>query len=195
MNFVQVWFVGYANPVRLVEELRGKSAPQWGLYASLLRALMDSLLLYLPVFLMGRIPPTPSLLPFIPTEKYYGALIVLTPFVFLAQWLIGGAAVHVCLRLSKRPSDIDQILNIAGMATLVVGAFLGVWDWAWFFLGGMNQYLLGTSHLVIDLWWVVIFVVGLKRILGVPVWLGILLTILAFAADMPLAIMIMRSPF
>ena len=35
-------------------------------------------------------------------------------------WLANGSFLHVVLRLSKRPSDIDQILNLYGMASLVV---------------------------------------------------------------------------
>jgi hypothetical protein len=69
-----------------------------------------------------------------------------------------------------------------------------VWDWAWIGLGGMNQYLLGISHLALDSWAVVLVVIGLKRILRVPVWLGIPTVILTFAAGMPFAIMFMRSP-
>ena len=157
--------------------------------------MLDALLLYLPLALLGRQPPTPSFLSFIPSDQYYLALVGLTPFVLSAEWLLGAALVHLILRLGQRPSDIDQILNLSGMAALVVGTFLLMWDWAWFFLGGLNQYLLGISHLLIDIWAIVIIVMGLKRILGVPVWLGIVLSILLIAAAMPLAIMFMRAPF
>ncbi len=195
MNFTQVWFTGYVNPVRFVDALKNKSAPHWGFYAQVLRSLMDSLLLYLPVALLRRQPPTPSYLTFIPTDQYYIALIWLTPLVFMVEWLLGAVVVHVVLRLSKLPSDIDQILNLTGMASLVIAAFLIVWDWFWFVVGGTNQYFLGISHLIIDIWWFVITVIGLKRILGVSVWLGIVLSILAFIAAMPFAIIFMRSPF
>ena len=194
MNFAQVWFTGYVNPGRFVDAVKSKPAPHWGFYAQVLRSLMDSLLLYLPVALLGRQPPTPSYLTFIPTDQYYIALIWLTPLVFMAQWLLGAVVVHVVLRLSNRPRDIDQILNLTGMAGLVIAAFLIVWDWLWFVVGGTNRYFLGTSHLIVDIWWFVIMVIGLKRTLGVSVWLGIALSILAFVAAMPFAITFMRSP-
>jgi hypothetical protein len=194
LNIIQLWFTGYVSPAKLVDELRSKPAPLWGFYAQLLRASLDALLLYLPLFLLGREPPTRSYLTFVPTQDYYRALVLLAPVVLTAQWLLGGALMHVVLRLWGRKSDIDQILNISGMATLVIGAFLVVWDWVWIFLGGMNQNLLGTSHLLIDVWWVVIMVVGLKRILGVPVRSGILLSLLVIAVSLPLAVMFMRSP-
>jgi hypothetical protein len=195
MNFAQVWFTGYVNPGRFVDAVRSKPAPHWGFYAQVLRSLMDSLLLYLPVALLRRQPPTPSYLTFIPTDQYYIALIWLTPLVFMAEWLLGAGVVHVVLRLSKPPSDIDQILNLTGMAGLVIAAFLIVWDWFWFVVGGTNQYFLGISHLIVDIWWFVITVIGLKRILGVSVWLGIVLSVLAFVSAMPFAIIFMRAPF
>jgi hypothetical protein len=195
MNFAQVWFTGYVNPGRFVDALKSKPAPHWGFYAQVLRSLMDSLLLYLPVALLRRQPPTPSYLTFIPTDQYYMALVGLTPLVFMTEWLLGAVVVHVVLRLGKLPSDIDQILNLTGMASLVVAAFLIVWDWLWLVVGGTNQYLLGISHLIIDVWWFVIMVVGLKRILGVSVWLGIVLSILALVAALPFAIIFMRAPF
>jgi hypothetical protein len=194
MSFFRVWITGYYDPVRMIEELRSKPAPQWGFYGQFLRAALDSLLLYLPMALMGRIPPVPSNLSFIPTARYYWHLIWLSPLVLGATWLLTSAFVHLVVRLAGRRSDFDQILNLAGMATLVVGAFLLVWDWAWFAIGGVNQYFLGISHLVFDLWAVVITAIGLKRILGVPTWLGAVLSLLGIPIFLPFAIMFMRSP-
>jgi len=195
MNFAQVWFTGYINPVRFVDTLKSKPAPHWGFYAQVLRSLMDSLLLYLPVAFLGRQPPTPSYLTFIPTDQYYMALIWLTPLVFMTEWLLGAVVIHIGLRLSKLPSDIDQILNLTGMASLVLAAFLVVWDWFWFAMSGVNQYFLGISHLIIDIWWFVIVVIGLKRMCDVPVKYGILMSILAFVVALPFAIIFMRAPF
>jgi hypothetical protein len=193
-EFFRIWLTGYVNPAKLIDGLAGKPAPHWGFYAQTLRALMDSLLLYLPLFLMGRTPPTPSYLSSITTENYYGALVWLAPIVLTVQWLLGGSVIHTALRLSGRPSNIDQILNITGMGTLVVGAFLVIWDWVWVLAGGMDQYWLGYSHLLIDIWGAIIVVVGLKKLLKVPAWLGAIAYMLAIASAMPLAIMFMRSP-
>ena len=194
MSFVRVWFAGYYNPVKMIEQLRSKPAPHWGFYGQFLRAALDSLVLYLPVALMGRIPPTPSNLAFLSTERYYWHLVWLSPIILGADWLLASAFTHVVLRLAGRRSDFDQILNIGGMATIVVGAFLLVWDWAWFASGGVNQYFLGISHLAIGLWAVVIGAIGLRRILGVPIWLGAMLTFLGIPIALPFGIMFMRSP-
>jgi hypothetical protein len=194
MSFLQVWRSGYHAPARFAEGLRGRPAPHWGLLAVGLRAALISLGLYLPLHLLGRVPPFPSYLAFIPTERYYGALIWITPLVFVAQWLLDGALTHVILRLLGRASDMDQILNVYGVGALVVGAFLLVWDWAWVLVGGLNQVALGISHLVLDVWGLVLAVVALKRLLGVPIGLGVVLDLLAVATSLPLAIMFMRSP-
>jgi hypothetical protein len=165
------------------------------MFAQLLRGVLDSLLVFLPVSLMGRVPPTPSFLSFIPTERYYAALIWMGPCVLLAEMLMGVVVIHVLLRLMGQRSDIDQIINIVGMSALIVGTALIPWDWAWFALGAADQYFLGISHLVISLWATVIIGIGLQRILSVPLWLGIVLSIISIPVQLPFAIMFMRSPF
>ena len=194
MSFVRVWFTGYYNPAKMMEQLRSKPAPQWGFYGMFLRAALDSLLLYLPIALMGFVPPRSSNLSFLPTEQYYGHLIWLAPIVLAAQWLLTSAFVHVVLRLIGRRSEFDQVLNITGMSAIVVGAFILLWDWTWVALGGVDQYFMGISHLIISLWAVVLEAIGLKRLLDVPIWLGAILSFLTIPVAMPLGIMFMRSP-
>jgi hypothetical protein len=194
MNYVTLWLTAYINPRRFADELRTKPAPYWGFVAALQRGLMDSLLTYLPVYLLGRVPPTPSYLSFIPSESYYGALIFFAPLVLLAIWLISSSLIHLILKLSLKISDIDQILNISGFTALAVGSIIILWDGLWLIIGGMNQYTLGISHLVIDIWAIAITTIALKRILNIPIWLGIVLSIVGIAASIPFAIIFMRSP-
>jgi hypothetical protein len=112
MEFVRLWLTGYVRPARFIDELRSKPAPYWGVYGQLLRAGLDSILVFLPVALMGRVPPTPSYVSAIPTEAYYAALVGLGPIVLIVELLIGTSFLHVAIRLSGRPSDFDQILNV-----------------------------------------------------------------------------------
>ena len=193
-GFLQLWFTGYVNPVRFIERLRSAPAPLYGFYGQLLRALMDALLLFLPLYLLGRIPPMQSFINLFSTQTYYGTLVWLAPIIFFLQWLISSGLIHVTLRLMKRPSDFDQILNITGMTTLVVGFILLVWDWSWIALGGLDQYALGISHLVIDIYGILIGIIGLKRLLGVPIWLGILFNLLVFIVGLPIGALFIRSP-
>jgi hypothetical protein len=112
----------------MIEELRSKPAPYWGFAGQFMRAALDSLLLYLPLALMGLVTPTPSNISILPTTAYWH-LVWLSPLVLGAEWLLAGAFTHLVLRLSGRRSEFDQILNISGMATIVVGAFILLWDW------------------------------------------------------------------
>lgn len=194
MDYFRLWMTAYTNPRAFADGLKLAPAPKWGFYAALQRGLMDSLLIYLPVYLLGRTPPTPSYLSVFSTEIYYGALVFLAPIVLIAIWLISSVLLHLILRLSGRRSDIDILLNISGFVALAIGSVIALWDLAWLMLGGMTQYTLGISHLIIDIWAIAIATVALKRLLDVPVWLGILLNILGIAVAMPFAVMFMRSP-
>jgi len=194
MNYAKLWLTAYLNPGRFADQLSKAPAPAWGFFAALQRGLMDSFLIYFPVYLLGRVPPEPSYLSFLPTERYYGTLIILAPFVMIAELLLSSSLMHLILRLSKRHSDIDKLMNISGFTALAIGSVIIVWDAFWLVIGGMTQYSLGISHLIIDIWAIVITTIALKRMLDVPVWLGILLNIAGIAISMPLAIMFMRSP-
>jgi hypothetical protein len=194
MNYAKLWFTAYVNPRRFADELNKAPAPAWGFFAALQRGLMDSLLTYLPVYLLGKVPSEPSNLSFVPTEKYYGALIIIAPLVMIAELLLSSSLMHLILRLSKKRSDIDKLMNISGFTALAIGTIIIVWDAFWLIVGGMTQYSLGISHLAIDIWAIAITTIALKRILNVPVCLGILLNIAGIAVSMPLAIMFMRSP-
>lgn len=194
VDLVRLWAMGYVSPGRMVGELRSRPAPHYGLLAQLVRGLLDALLLYLPMALLGRVPPLRSYLSFIPTERYYLALVFLAPLVLEAILIFQSAFVHLALRLLGRRSDFDAIINICGMAALIVGAVILPWDWLWILRGGVDQVWLGMSHLVISLWGVAITALGLKRTLGVPLGLAVALSLLQIPIALPLAMMFMRSP-
>lgn len=195
MKILSVLAAGFWSPRRFAEEMRRRAAPSWGLWAQLARGILVALLVYLPAHVSGRIPPTKPFLTFFDPHDYYLTLVWLSPLVFFTQWLLGGAAAHLVLRLFGRQNDIDQILNITGVATLVVGVFLVAWDWLCFLLGHTNQYFLGISHLVVDIWWIVLVTTGLRRTLHCPARIAVAAVTAALAAGMPFAVIIMRSPF
>jgi hypothetical protein len=174
--------------------LRASQLPLGFFFAALQRALMDAFFLYLPLALMGRVPPERSYLSFVADESYYAALVGLAPLVLLAEWLLAAATMHLVLRLSRLASDIDETLNISGFVTLAIGSVLILWDWIWIGLGGMSQYSLGISHLIIDVWGIAIGAIAFKFILKVPIRFAVLLNLLGIIVALPFAIMFMRSP-
>ena len=193
-EFLNTWVLGYYYPYRFIENLKDKPAPQWGLAAQILRGLLDAIALYLPLALLGRQPSFPSWFTIIPTKYYYFGEIVIAPVFLICQWLLICTSIHICLRLLRRQSDIDQILNISGMTALVVGTFLIVWDWVFISIGVGDYIILGISHLLIDIWAIILTVIGFKNILNIPIKLGILLNIIWLILGLLLAMIFMRAP-
>lgn len=193
-SFLRLWLLGYTSPTGYVDALGDAPAPHWGFFGQLIRGLLDALLLYLPLYLMGRQPSRASVLSLIPTESQFGAFAALGPAFYLMQWLFLVALVHLLLRLIGRQSDIDAIMNITGMTALVVGAVILVWDWVWLALGWRDPVALGISHLVIDIWGMALIVAAFKRVLGIPVRLGVLLSIVWVAVGIPLAMVLVPAP-
>lgn len=194
MEFIKTWFVGYYNPNKVIERLKDKPAPHWGFYASLLRAGFDSILLYLPLAILGRQPSTPSALSFISTKSYYWASITLIPVYLMVLWLLLSDVVHLILRLLNKDSKIDSILNITGMASLIVGAVLVPVDWVFIALDWHYPMILGFVHMFVAFWGVAIIITGYKKMLQVPVWLGIVLNIIWILIGWPISMIFTRPP-
>lgn len=194
-QFFRLWLYGYIRPYRMVEGLNKADSPFIGFFSTLVRGLINALLLYLPLYVMGRVPSLGSSISFIETKDYFLFLFLIVPFYFLFLWLFLSGAVYVILRIIvKRRPNFDHLLNIFGLIGLVVGSFLLLWDWLWILLGSTNYVLLGISHLVIDIWAIVLTVISLKRILGVPIWIGVILNLIWILLALPLTMLIMRSP-
>ncbi len=194
MGLLQLWFASLFRPSRAFEEFKRKPAPQWGLYATLLRVLLILLVWYLPLYLLDVKPSPPSYLTFVPTENYYAASMIIYPLYNLAIWLLFGAFVYVILRLGGWKSDIDQILNLGGIGGLVFQPVLSLLDWIEFALGLHNApMVLGISHLVIDLWLIVWMAKGYNKILGLPTWLGAALILLVIIVAVPLNALFLRG--
>lgn len=194
MEFIKTWLVGYYNPNKVIERLKDKPAPHWGFYASLLRAGFDSILLYLPLAILGRQPTTPSALRFLSTENYYWTTVFLMPVFLILLWLLLSGLTHLIFRLLHRQSNIDLILNITGMSTLIVGAILIPIDWLFIILNWHYPVALGFLHMIIALWGIVIIIIGYKKLLQVPVWLGVLLNTIGIVIAWALSAIFIRPP-
>lgn len=192
--FLHTLWLGASRPREFADALAQCPAPQWGLLGAGLRAALDSILLYLPVALMGRQPSMPSYLTFLPEERYFFALIWIGPLVLLTQWLALSAMQHLVIRIEDHRSRFDLILVLSGMGSLVVGIAVFVLDWLFIFGGSTNFILLGILHLVLSIWGYVLNVVGLKRLLEIPTGLALLVNFLWFLLAYPLAVLIMRAP-
>ena len=193
MNFFQVWLLGIVNPSRAFDELRKKPAPYWGLWAILARFVPTSLTSVLALLLLGRVPFAPSYLTFLPAEDYYAAEIFFLPVFGLAAWLLGGAVVHLCLRLAGNPSDFNWILNVVGFGLLIVMPAVWLLDWSAIALDAYGLGVIPAIHALISLWGVALFGIGLSKMEGLRFWSAFLLGVIVNGGVyIPLAILFVR---
>ena len=165
MNFVQVWLSGLINPIRSLDQLKGKPAPQWGLLAVLTRFIPTSLIVTFPLFLLGREPFSPSYLTFLATSNYYVAQVFFLPIFGVMIWLLMSASVHVVLRLAGKGSDFDLVLNIVGMGMLIPIPVVWAWDVTMIALNLYIVPVMAISHTLFQLWEASIEAVGFVRLL------------------------------
>lgn len=194
MEFLRLWWFGYTRPSAFVDGIMAGRGWLLGFAGQGVRVALDSLFEYLPVALMGWVPPAPPVIP-IPANGYYWFLVFAAPTIIFAEMLLGSVAAHGILRALHRESDLGFLVNVSGMTALVVGAVIVVWDWTWFALGFHDQVFLGITHLVLDGWAIYLSVLAMRRRLGVPVTLGIGLNIVGMVVALSLAVPFMRSPF
>lgn len=194
LDFVRIWLLGLYRPSKAVDLLAGKAAPHFGLFATLLHGGLVALLWYFPAALTGRTPSPPPYLTFVAYERYFAFLVWMFPLFALGIWLLGGATTSLLLRLSGRQGDFDLILNIYGTGGLVGTVPLLVFDWANLLFGFPTPVVLwGIIHLLIDAWYIIFTVTGLRKLLGLSFRLSLGLVASNFVFGVPLAALLMRG--
>ena len=186
MNLMRLWQIGLLHPARAFDAIRSKPAPQWGFWIVVFFNVIISLVTILPLVLLGHPPLMPSALTFLPTESYLAAEIFFLPILRVAVYLLGAAIIHVGLRLLNRTSDIDQILNIGGLATLIVMPPLLLSDWSLIVLNRYDFAIVGITHPLITVWGLLLCTIGLTRLLGVETKWAFGLSLVSQCATIPL---------
>lgn len=187
MTFLRIWLLGLTKPSRMFDELRQKPAPFWGLWAVLIRFIVTSLTTTLALYLLGRLPFAPSRLTFLPVEDYYRAQILFLPLWGLGIWLLMASMAHVFIRLARKRSNFDQILNVIGMGMLVPMPAVWLFDWTAIGSSFYTMMPMAISHSVFQLWEVGIEATGLNKLLGlrlpvavtVPIVINVVYVLLA----------------
>ena len=193
MNFVQLWLLGLINPSRAFDELRQKPAPAWGFWAILVRFVPTALTSMVALHLLDRTPFVPSYLTFLSTENYFAAEIFFLPIFGLGSWLLGGAVVHLCLRLARRPSSFDWILNVLGFGSLIVMPAVWFLDWLAIALNVYGAGVIPVIHVLLALWEVALFGIGLSKMEGLRFWPACLLgLVFTGGVYIPLAMLFVR---
>ena len=181
MNLAQLWYTGLTSPSRAFDALKAKRAPRWGFTVVVAFNVAISCTTLLALHILGHGPQMESWLTFLPDDRYLLAEMFFLPPLRVGLWLMEGAVIHTGLRLADRRSDFDLILNIGGLAYLVVMPPLMLSDWALIALGRFGISVTAYTHGLAGLASFVLSVFGLRRLLDVDLWLGMGLTILSTA--------------
>jgi len=193
MAFFRLWLRGITNPRAAFDELGQKPAPAWGFWAIVVRFVITSLTSILALHLLNRQPFVDSYLTFLPADRYYAAQIFFLPIFGLAGWLLGGAVVHLLLRLAGKPSSLDWILNVIGWALLTVMPAVWLLDWIAIALDVYGAGLTPLVHAAISLWEVALIGVGLSKMEGIRFWPACLLGLIVKGGVLiPLAAIFVR---
>lgn len=187
MSFVRLWLAGMIHPAQSLDALKDKPAPQWGLWAVLVRFVMTALIETLPLYLLGRRPFAPSYLTFLATQSYYAAEVFFLPVFGVALWLLMSALAHVLLRLAGHRGDMDRILNIVGLGMLVPMPILWAWDVAMIALNIAAVPMWAISHTLAQVWETSIEAMGFARLLQVRILPAILVAVAINALYIALA--------
>lgn len=153
-------------------------APLIGLYAVLIRFVLTACTTTADLLFLGRKPFVPSCVTFIPTDHYYQVLVFVFPVFGVVVWLLMSSVAHLIIRLSRKKSSFDLILNIVGIGMLVPMPFVWLWDWT---MIGCNTYtmpVMAFSHTIFQIWETGIEAVGFKKILNLSTGYAIILSII-----------------
>jgi hypothetical protein len=177
MDFLHLWFTGLLHPSRAMDVLKARPAPAWGGTAVVVRFVGTSLLVTLPLALLGRTPFTSSYIKFIHDASYYRVWLFLLPLFGLFTWLLMSAVAQLLLRLSCHHTDFDQIANVTGMSMLIPMPVVWAWDLTMIMTGGYGLVVMAISHTIVQAWETVLGVIGLRRVLGLGIRAAILVAV------------------
>ena len=183
MNLLRLWWTGVTHPVRAFGELPSRPAPAWGFWVVLVFNLLISATTLPALYLLAVPPFLESWLTFLPTEDYLLAEIFFLPPLRILVWLLGAAVIHIGLRLAKHPGGMDILLNIGGLATLVVMPVSLLSDWLLIALGAYR--IAEYTHPLAAVWGVVLTVLGLKQMLGVRTGMAVVLALASEVLTIP----------
>jgi len=192
VNFLHQWFLGIIKPTRMIDELRSKPAPFWGLWAVLIRFIITSLTTTLALYLLKRLPFSQSNLTFLSIEDYYLAEIFFLPLWGLGIWILMSSIAHLALRITHKQSNFDIILNIIGMGMLIPMPLLWLFDWIIIGLNLFTIIIAAVSHTIFQIWEASIQAIGFRKIFGLSTLGAVVLAIIINAIYILLAIIFIR---
>jgi hypothetical protein len=147
------------------------------LAAVLVRFILTSLFVALPLTLLGRTPFQPPYLTGIPEERYYLLLVFAFPLFGVVTWLLMSGCAHLLLRFSSNPTDFDRVANIVGMSMLIPVPVILAWDLVMILSNTYRLATMAPSHSLFQVWETTLGILGFKRVLGLGTRPAILVAI------------------
>lgn len=195
MDFSSIWVNSYLHPCRAMDRLAQQSTPRYGAVFVLLRGVLLALFFYLPFYLLRFEPITPAALEIFDTPEYFLFAALLWPAFNLLTWVYLTGVIYLALRLVGYRPNFDQMLNLAGLLDLTIGVVLFIFDWLLVLARFHdNAVFLGIAHILIaDPWSISLTAIFYRKTFGVPVWLSVILGILARMLFIPLAMVFVRT--
>jgi hypothetical protein len=163
-TFLNLWFLAMIRPRQAYDLLSEVPAPQWGLYATLIRFVGTAITSILALHLLNQHPFVPPYLTFLDETGYYRAEIFFLPLFGIAAWLLSSALIHLILRLSRIDSSIDWVMNVIGFSLLVVMPVVWLVDWATIAIDVYGATFTIPIHATISIWEIALMAVGFRRI-------------------------------
>jgi hypothetical protein len=164
VRFLHLWFLAIIRPRRAYDLLLDAPAPEWGLYAILVRFVGTAITSILALHLLGRRPFVPPYLTILNEANYYLAEIFFLPLFGTAAWLLSSALVHVILRLSGIDDHLDWVMNVIGFSLLVVMPVVWLVDWATIAVDAYGANSTIPIHAAVSIWEVALMAVGFRKI-------------------------------
>jgi hypothetical protein len=168
-------------------------APHWGLYSTLIRFIGTAFTSILALHLLNKRPFVPPALSLLDAEQYYQAEVFFLPIFGIAAWLLSSAFIHLILKLTRKESDIDWIMNVIGFSLLVVMPIVWLVDWVTIALGLYGADFTIPLHTAVSIWEIALMAVGFKKINHVSWFYAITLGIIVKGGVyIPLAVIFIR---
>jgi hypothetical protein len=164
--FLRIWLTAIYRPQWAFSALSEKPAPNWGLYATLVRFVGTAVTSILALYLLDRRPFVPSYLTFLDDGSYYGAEILFLPLFGVGVWLLSSALVHLIIRYTKVEGNIDWVMNVIGFSLLVVIPVVWLVDWVAIALDIYGASITIPFHAAVSVWEVGLMAIGFKRLPG-----------------------------
>ena len=185
MSLIQLWTTGVYHPRLAFEVVRDSKSLRWAFGSVLIFNLVISLTTTAAQILLGREPQLESVLTFIPTEHYLQAEFFFLPILRISLWLLQAAVIHLGIRLTGQPSDLDRILLIGGLTYFVVMPPLLVSDWILVAINRFEVAITMYTHGFVAIWSMILTILGLQTLLRIRRSLAAVTSILALLLTLP----------